>query len=228
MSTLTFAANEAPHPSRLGPATALLVIDLDVATASGEGGFARRLRELGRSTKYFEARLERILPVVSVLSGRVRRSGGPVVWVRPEFRRPGAGDWPRSYRASVAGLGFEEPMHEGVPGFEMLPGLAVDEADGQVTKKCVSAFWGGSAGSILRNQGVTDVLVCGCMTNTGVLVNAVDATGNGFRTTVIDDGCAALSAEVHEASLELMAPMYARATANEIQAAATTEQEERV
>lgn len=226
MSTLTFAANGAPRPSGLGRTTALLVIDLDVATASPDSGFGRRLRELGRSTDYFRARLEQIIPVVSELAERVRQSGGPVVWVRPEFRRPDARDWPSSYRASVAGLGFEEPMHEGVPGFEMLPGLAVDEADGQVTKKCISAFWGGTAGSILRNRGVTDVLMCGCMTNTGVLVNAVDATGNGFRTTVIDDGCAALSAEVHEASLELMSPMYARAPADEIEATATTEQEE--
>jgi nicotinamidase-related amidase len=223
---LTFAANEPPRPPRLAETTALVVIDLDVATASAEGGFGRRLRTMGRSTDYFEARLaDRVIPTVSTLAGRVRRGGGLVVWVRPEFRRPRSADWPRGYRASVAGLGFEEPMHEGVAGFEMLPGLEVERADAQVTKKCVSSFWGGSTGSILRYRGITDVLMCGCMTNTGVLVNAVDATNDGFRTTIVDDGCAALSAAVHRESLELMPAMYALVTSDEIEDAPIEEKE---
>jgi nicotinamidase-related amidase len=226
MSSLTFASDDAPRPSPLGRTTALVAIDLDVATVSGESGFGRRLRALGRSTEYFESRLDDlVVPTVSSLAGRVRRSGGLVVWVRPEFRRPQSGDWPRGYRASVAALGFEEPMHEGVPGFEILPGLEVQEVDAQVTKKSVSSFWGGSTGSILRNRGITDVLMCGCMTNTGVLVNAVDSTNDGFRTTVVDDGCAALSEAIHQASLDLMSAMYARATSDQIEDAPTEEKE---
>jgi nicotinamidase-related amidase len=223
---MTFAAKAAMRPSRLGPTTALVVIDLDVATASAESGFGRRLRALGRSIEYFESRLgDVVIPTVTSLAGRVRRSGGLVVWVRPEFRRADAGDWPRGYRASVAALGFEEPMHEGVAGFEMLPGLAVDEADALVTKKSVSSFWGGSTGSVLRNRGVADVLICGCMTNTGVLVNAVDCTNDGFRTTIVDDGCAALSAAVHEASLDLMPALYVRATSAQIEDAPIEQKE---
>jgi len=82
-----------------------------------------------------------------------------------------------------------------------MAGLVADSADYEVPKKCVSAFWGGSADEILRNRGVRHLLVTGCLTNGGMMVNAIDAAVRGYHVTVIDDACAAFSVELHDAAL---------------------------
>jgi nicotinamidase-related amidase len=77
----------------------------------------------------------------------------------------------------------------------------MDPSDYEVPKQCVSAFWCGSADQILRNRGVRHVLFTGCLTNGGMMVNAVDAAMRGYQVTVIDDACAAFSQDLHDAAL---------------------------
>jgi nicotinamidase-related amidase len=68
--------------------------------------------------------------------------------------------------------------------------LVVEPDDYEVPKQGVSAFRCGSADPILRHRGVRSVPVTRCLTNGGVLVNAVDAATRGYEVTVVDDGCA--------------------------------------
>ena len=45
------------------------------------------------------------------------------------------------------------------------------------------------------------MLVTGCLTNGGMLINAIDAAMRGYQVTVIDDACATFSQEIHDAAL---------------------------
>jgi nicotinamidase-related amidase len=200
-------------PGRVG----IMVVDLVYYDAWPGTPFDVSLRESGVDTAYYHNRItSSIVPAVTDLVEAVRLQGGPVLWVKPSMIFDNAHDWPRASRASRKGSSHFGTCRPGSQGFDLIPGLQADPADYVVPKKCVSAFWGGSAGSILRHCDVSHLLLTGCLTNYGVMVNAVDAANNNLQVTIIDDGCAALSDEVHQASLALHSQMYTVATAADI------------
>jgi len=175
----------------------LLVIDLSRTFTQRGSHFDRNLQGDGIDTTYYFDRLEFVVtPAVNSLACAVRGAGGPVLWVKPMIVDPLGRDWPPGFhRPRLA------PLVPGVDSWELLDGLISESTDYEVPKQCVSAFWCGNADSILRNRGVRHVLVAGCFTNGGAMVNAVDAATRGYQVTLVDDACAALSPELHEAAL---------------------------
>lgn len=82
--------------------------------------------------------------------------------------------------------------------------------DGAVEKIAYSAFWNTRLEWLLRQLGVTDLLVAGIVTNGGVASTLRDAHVRGFHVTLLEDGCAAFRAEVHDetvASLRHLVPV---------------------
>jgi nicotinamidase-related amidase len=53
----------------------------------------------------------------------------------------------------------------------------------------------------LRSLGITSLVVGGVVTNVCVETTARDAADRGYEVVLLDDGCAAFSPEIHEASL---------------------------
>ena len=191
-----------------------MIIDLIYLDAWAGGSFDRLLRKDGVDTSYYNDRITgEVVPAVNRLVDAVRDQGGPVLWVKVSISLPNSRDWIPARRNKSKDLGLCRP---GTENYETIPGLIVKPADYIVPKKCTSAFWGGNAGAILRHRGVKNVLVAGCITNGGVLVNAVDAANNNFDVTIVDDGCAALSQELHQAALTLLPNLYAVGTAEQI------------
>jgi nicotinamidase-related amidase len=196
---------------------AIVVVDLNEHAAGPDTKFARVLAQRGVDLAYFEARVRTVVvPNVRHLLETLRSRGATVVIVRPEVLHPGAKDWPRAYRNQLAALGFDEPSHAGLPNYELLAGLEAHPSDHQIAKHATTAFWGGGLTALCVNRGVRHVLIAGCLTNGGVLATALDAANAGFVSTVLDDGCAALSEEMHRATLELYAPMLRSCTTGAI------------
>src|SRR6185312_5951943 len=97
---------------------------------------------------------------------------------------------------------------------DFLPGgwgqQLVDElqpADMAVEKIAFSAFYMSRLEWVLRKAGVEHMFVGGIVTNGGVASTVRDAHVRDIECTVLQDGCAAFSAQVHDAAIEGLRPV---------------------
>ena len=74
-------------------------------------------------------------------------------------------------------------------------------ADLAVEKVAYSAFYMTRLEWLLRKVGIETLGFCGIVTNGGVASTLRDAHVRGFRTILLEDGCAAFSEDLHKASV---------------------------
>ena len=94
----------------------------------------------------------------------------------------------------------------------------VDElapADVSVEKIAYSAFHASRLEWVLRKCGIAQLIVAGIVTNGGVASTVRDAHVREFDCTVLEDGCAAFSPELHCAAIEGLRPVARIATVAE-------------
>jgi ureidoacrylate peracid hydrolase len=96
---------------------------------------------------------------------------------------------------------------------------ALAPADICVEKIAYSAFHASRLEWVLRKCGVERLFFSGIVTNGGVASTVRDAHVREFDCTVIEDGCAAFSDELHQAAIEGLRPVARIATIEEITAA---------
>jgi ureidoacrylate peracid hydrolase len=85
-------------------------------------------------------------------------------------------------------------------------------ADIAVEKVAYSAFYMSRLEWVLRKCGIEQLYVTGIVTNGGVASTVRDAHVREFHCTVIEDGCAAFSEDVHRAAIAGLRPVAAIAT----------------
>ena len=85
--------------------------------------------------------------------------------------------------------------------------LAAAPADINVEKIAYSAFHASRLEWVLRKCGIEQLYFTGIVTNGGVASTVRDAHVREFHCTVIADGCAAFSREVHDAAIEGLRPV---------------------
>jgi len=76
-----------------------------------------------------------------------------------------------------------------------------------VEKIAYSAFYMTRLEWVLRKAGVQRLLVAGIVTNGGVASTVREAHVRDFDTTVLHDGCAAFTREVHETAVAALRPV---------------------
>ena len=84
---------------------------------------------------------------------------------------------------------------------------ALAPADICVEKVAYSALYMSRLEWVLRRCGVTQLYFTGIVTNGGVASTVRDAHVRDFDCTVIEDGCAAFSEDVHRAAIEGLRPV---------------------
>jgi nicotinamidase-related amidase len=160
--------------STLDPQTALVVIDLQQGV-------------VGMTTAH---PTETIVHNSALLAEAFRRYGLPVVLVNVTGAPAG-----RTERSVAAGAARPE-------GWETLvPELNQQQSDHLVTKRTRGAFTGTDLERYLRDNGVTQVVVTGIATGSGVESTARHAHELGFNVTLATDAMTDMSAEVHENSV---------------------------
>jgi ureidoacrylate peracid hydrolase len=82
-------------------------------------------------------------------------------------------------------------------------------ADIAVEKVAYSAFYMSRLEWVLRKCGIEQLYVTGIVTNGGVASTVRDAHVREFHCTVIEDGCAAFSDDVHQAAIAGLRPVAA-------------------
>lgn len=85
-----------------------------------------------------------------------------------------------------------------------------------VEKIAFSAFYMSRLEWVLRKAGIERLVVSGIVTNGGVASTVRDAHVRDFDCTVLEDGCAAFTPEIHRAAIDGLRPVARIATISEM------------
>lgn len=128
------------------------------------------------------------------LARAFRGKGLPVVLVNVAGRAPGRTE------AGPPALSFP-------PGWdELIPELEQQAADHLVTKHRIGAFLGTDLDDYLRGRGVTQIVLAGIATGSGVEATARSAYDLGYNVTFATDAMTDRSDEAHRYSAEKIFP----------------------
>lgn len=191
-------------------ATALLLCDLQNDFIHPQGAYGRA----GQSAPAIAALPARLKP----LADAVRAKGGWIVsthftLVPGKGGEPFIADHLRQMRPFL-GKGDFMP---GSWGHALVDVLA--PSDLAVEKLGYDAFWNTRLEWVLRSAGVQRLLVAGIVTNGGVASTVRGAHVREFDVTLLADGCAAFTPEVHDAAVEGLRPVAGITTVAEALAA---------
>lgn len=141
-----------------------------------------------------------MLPKLQWLLAVARERGWPVVYACDSF-------FPEDF---IFRGRMQPHALRGTPGAAVVELLRPQPQDLVLEKRLFSAFARTDLDLTLRYKNIEEVGITGVSTPYCVLQTALDAVGNGFRAAILEDCCAAHSAEVHRATLEIYRknPLY--------------------
>jgi ureidoacrylate peracid hydrolase len=147
-----------------------------------------------------------IAPAINRLAGELRTRGVPVIWVLHENKKDGS-DWSGFFDVFVAPENRAKAAAALAPGSEgqkPWPEMQIGAGDLQVTKNRYSALIAGASElqRMLRQRGITTLLIAGTKTNVCCESTARDAMMLDFKVVMLSDCTAALSDEEHLSTLE--------------------------
>ena len=193
-----------PYTGDVDPAgTALVLIDWQTDFC-GPGGY---VETMGCDIALTRAGIE---PTRRVLDAW-RRLGAPVVHTR-EGHKPDLSDCPpnklwRSRRIG-AGIGDAGPcgriLVRGEPGWEIIDELAPVEGEMVIDKATKGAFCQTDLDLVLRNRGVTSLVLTGITTDVCVHTTMREANDLGYECLVLSDCTGATDRGNHEAALKMV------------------------
>jgi nicotinamidase-related amidase len=135
-----------------------------------------------------------IIARAAQLARAFRERGLPVVFVNVTGMAPGRTE------AGRPKFVFPDGWTELVPELEKHPN------DCLVTKQRVGAFHGTSLDSYLRERGVSQVVLAGISTSSGVEATARSAYDLGYHVTLVVDAMTDMDADMHRHSVERTFP----------------------
>jgi len=179
-------------PSSPASQTAVLVIDMQNDNLHPDGAFA----STGAAAHATE---QNVVANVRAVLDAARAAGAPVFHNRivayPTPQGIG-GD-----NAPIFGMIGPESLKVGSWGAEIIDGLDPRADEIVLDRIRMSAFHGSALDVMLRNLGVTDVVVVGVWTNMAVEHTARDAADFGYRVTVVSDATSSINADWQRVAL---------------------------
>jgi len=169
---------------------------------NGKNGFGPEVRRL------------RVLENTAEAIARARAAGVPVGYVRIGFSPtyvecPSTS--PRFVKAKNAGL-----FKLGGWGTEVHPMVAPQPGDVDIVKHRVSPFHATALEPILRANGVRRLYVSGVSTNAVVQSAVREGHDRDYEMVLLQDCCAAMTAEEHDMSLKLLESFCTITTSQEV------------
>ena len=188
--------------------TALLVIDIQYLDAApGYGVFADAAKSgvPAEAQEYYFKRLDHIvLPNVSRLQRCFRENKLEVIHTRIQSC---------TMDGRERSAGHKRLKLHAAPGSkeaDFLPEIAPKGDEIIINKTASGVFNATNIEYMLRNMGITGLFICGVYTNECVSTTVRDACDRGFYTTLINDGCATVTPELHNATISTLKDRYAR------------------
>ncbi len=201
MTTLTVAAR--PYDYSFDPAhTAVVLIDMqrDFLEPGGFGAL------LGNDV----APLRRIVPACQRLLALARAHGMTVIHTQ-EAHDPLLADCPPAKKARghlACGIGDPGPLGRvlvaGEPGAGFVPELTPEAGDIVIRKPGKGAFYATALDGILKNRGITHLLVGGVTTEVCVQTTLREANDRGYECLLVADCAASYFPQFHDAVVEMV------------------------
>lgn len=184
--------------------TALVIIDMQ-NDCCAEGGSAAKA---GADISMYRV----VIPRIVAFAQTCRAIRIPVINVRILTLRDGLSDSPAWLRLRVRANQNYGALNEGpwmfaveqTWGAEFVPSLRPKQGDLTVTKYRSSAFHQTNLDLILRSNGVSTIIVCGCTTEGCVESTVRDATFYDYFPVVLEDCVGSDDRSLHDASLRVM------------------------
>lgn len=187
---------------------ALMVIDVQYLDAAPGHGVFADVQKSGvpvEAQEYYFKRLDHVvLPNIGRLQNTFRDLKLEVIHTRIQSMTKDGRD--RS-------VGHKRLNLHAAPGSkeaEFLPEVAPKGDEIIINKTASGVFNATNAEFILRNMGIDCLYVCGVYTNECVSTTVRDACDRGFNTTLINDGCATVTPDLHNATIATIKDRYAR------------------
>ena len=183
----------------LDPArSAILYIDVQNFSCRRDGGEFKDIpaAELETRCGYFFDRLARIaVPNMQKLQSGFRAAGTEVMYTVIESLTKDGRD--RSLDYKITGFNVPKGAWDGKVIEEIAPG----EDEIVLPKSSSSVFISTHIDYILRNLGVSQIVLCGCLTDQCVESAVRDACDLGYLVTLVPDACATMTQARHDTSL---------------------------
>jgi nicotinamidase-related amidase len=190
--SVTEAMVESAAPAPLAP-TALLLVDIQNGTCgpAGPTGSAGAPRPAGFDAHFQAA----VLPRLEQALGHARSSGLEVIHTVIANLTADGRDRSLDYKRS--GLGFAPGSWEA----RVIEALAPWPDELVLPKSSSSPFNSTSLDYLLRNIGITELVVAGLLSDQCIDHTVKDAADRGYLVTCLTDACMAESAERHRAAM---------------------------
>jgi biuret amidohydrolase len=200
----SFYYADAPPPDDIvlsAADTALLVIDVQNTYIEPKSD----PREAARWTPFMKRMREVVIPNTAALIADCRARGVETIFARI---------------ACLKDDGRDRSLSQKKPGFNYLL-LPKDRADSQIVPECAprgdeivitkttdSALTGTNLRLILSNMGIRNVIVAGIFTDQCISSSVRSLADESFNVVVVEDCCAAATAELHRQELEIINMIY--------------------
>jgi nicotinamidase-related amidase len=195
-----------PEPAIEPGKAALLIVDMQNQCVAPEGAMMQKLHAAGLDVvaRGFAERMDVVVPNIRRLQDAFREAGLEVIHVRIASMTADGRDRGPSHKK----LG-----HGAAPGSsaaDILPALAPAGDELVFNKTAGSVFCATNIEYVLRNLGITTLIVTGVVTTGCVHTAVTDAADRGFHVILVEDGCGALLSEMHWASIRILRDVYAK------------------
>lgn len=167
---------------------ALLVIDVQNGTCGP--------KEAELRPEFYKAAVLRVIPNIAGLIQAFRGAKLEVIYTVIECLTADGRD--RSLDYKLSGLGFAKGSHEA----QVVPELAPMPDEIVLPKTSSSVFNSTVLDYLLRNMGIEDVFVVGCLTDQCIDHAVKDGADRGYYMTCVHDACAAQTETQHTTALQ--------------------------